>query len=255
MTAKIVAADRALGDRAARATPGWRVGQDEVRQQRHGQPAGDEREADRRVVGPVADVRLEAAELAARALGHLAPSPCPSCPVAQASPASSASGTALACRAGHRVARRQQHVDRVARAARGARGPAGSGHGLVLPLVAEHEVDVAERERRQRLLGLGLDELAPQARRVAGERLASPGIARCSETDWNAGDAAAAGDRRRRRRRDRPRRARPARAARRRARRGRAPGRSGARRARRARAAARRPRARASRAAGRRPTA
>jgi hypothetical protein len=42
---------------------------------------------------------------------------------------------------------------------------------LVLPLVGEHDVDVAERERRDRLLRLGLDELAAQARRVAGERL------------------------------------------------------------------------------------
>ena len=40
----------------------------------------------------------------------------------------------------------------------------------MLPLVAEHEVDVAERERGQRLLGLGLDELAAQPRRVGGER-------------------------------------------------------------------------------------
>ena len=42
---------------------------------------------------------------------------------------------------------------------------------LVLPLVAEHEVDVAERQRGQRLLGLGLDQLAAQPRRVARERL------------------------------------------------------------------------------------
>ena len=42
---------------------------------------------------------------------------------------------------------------------------------LVLPLVGQHEVDVPERQRGQRLLGLGLDELAAQAGRRAGERL------------------------------------------------------------------------------------
>ena len=41
----------------------------------------------------------------------------------------------------------------------------------MLPLVGEHEVDVAERERGDRLLRLGLDELATQPRRVAAERL------------------------------------------------------------------------------------
>jgi hypothetical protein len=41
---------------------------------------------------------------------------------------------------------------------------------LVLPLVAEHEVDVAERERGQSLLRLELDQLASEPRRVARER-------------------------------------------------------------------------------------
>ena len=41
----------------------------------------------------------------------------------------------------------------------------------MLPLVAEDEVEVAERQRGQRVLGLGLDELAAQPRRVARERL------------------------------------------------------------------------------------
>jgi hypothetical protein len=49
--------------------------------------------------------------------------------------------------------------------------PVGSRQRLVLPLVAEHEVDVAHRQRGQRLLGLGLDELAAQPRRVARQRL------------------------------------------------------------------------------------
>ena len=41
----------------------------------------------------------------------------------------------------------------------------------MVPLVGQHEVDVAERERGQRLLGLGLDELAAQGRCVARQRL------------------------------------------------------------------------------------
>ena len=41
----------------------------------------------------------------------------------------------------------------------------------MLPLVGQDEIDVAERERGQRLLGLGLDELAAQAGRLARERL------------------------------------------------------------------------------------
>jgi drug/metabolite transporter (DMT)-like permease len=42
---------------------------------------------------------------------------------------------------------------------------------LVPPLVAQHEVDVAQRQGGQRLLGLGLDQLATQPWRVARERL------------------------------------------------------------------------------------
>lgn len=41
---------------------------------------------------------------------------------------------------------------------------------LVLPLVPEDEVDVADREGRQRLLGLGLDQLAAQPWSVVSER-------------------------------------------------------------------------------------
>ena len=40
---------------------------------------------------------------------------------------------------------------------------------LVLPLVADHEVDVAQRERRERLLGLALDELTAQRRCLGRE--------------------------------------------------------------------------------------
>ena len=46
-----------------------------------------------------------------------------------------------------------------------------AGMWLVRPFVRQHEVDVPEREHRQRLLGLGLDELAVQAGRVSSELL------------------------------------------------------------------------------------
>ena len=61
----------------------------------------------------------------------------------------------------------------------------GQPQRLVLPLVAEHEVDVAERERGQRLLGLGLDQLAAQPRRLAPSAR-SPGSRACIATDWKA---------------------------------------------------------------------
>ena len=48
--------------------------------------------------------------------------------------------------------------------------PGRPGERLVLPLVGQHEVDIAERERRERLLGLGLDQLAAQVGRLARER-------------------------------------------------------------------------------------
>jgi hypothetical protein len=61
----------------------------------------------------------------------------------------------------HGVVLGQDDVDRVAEqlVALEARR---EGARLVLPLVGEHDVDVAERERRDRLLRLGLDELAAQ---------------------------------------------------------------------------------------------
>ena len=72
MAAKIA---RSMGPSAmARsAMPGRPAGEGELGQQRHREPARDEREADRRVVGAVADVGVEAPELAAGAPGHLLP--------------------------------------------------------------------------------------------------------------------------------------------------------------------------------------
>jgi hypothetical protein len=68
------------------------------------------------------------------------------------------------------VVGRQDEVDRVRVEvlAVDARRPRAR---LVLPLVGEHDVDVPERQRGQRLLRLGLDELAAQAGRGARERL------------------------------------------------------------------------------------
>ena len=69
-----------------------------------------------------------------------------------------------------RVALGQDEADRVAVqvVAVDAGGPRVR---LVLPLVGQDEIDVAERERGQRLLGLGLDELAAQAGRLPRERM------------------------------------------------------------------------------------
>ena len=91
-------------------------------------------------------------------------------PVVHASPASSASGTASAVAPRGRVVGGQDEVHRVLVEvlAVDARRPRAR---LVLPLVGQHDVDVPERERGQRLLGLGLDELAAQAGRRARERL------------------------------------------------------------------------------------
>ena len=55
----------------------------------------------------------------------------------------------------------------------------------MLPLVAEHEVHVAERERGQRGLGLGLDQLAAQPRRSSRSRSIA-GIASLIATDGKA---------------------------------------------------------------------
>ena len=130
---------------------------------------GDGGEAGDAVVGAVADVGIEARELAAGPVGHLLPAG-----------AGVTGHPRLAGELGHRhrvavaprgrVARGQDEVDRVAVQvepvdARRARVR------LVLPLVGQDEVEVAERERGQRLLGLGLDELAAQAGRLARERL------------------------------------------------------------------------------------
>ena len=47
----------------------------------------------------------------------------------------------------------------------------GQPPGLVAPLVAQHEVEVAQRQRGQGVLGLRLDQLAAQPRRLGRQRL------------------------------------------------------------------------------------
>ena len=69
----------------------------------------------------------------------------------------------------------------------------GQPQRLMLPLVTQDEVDVAELERGQRLLGLGLDELAAQLGRVALERLHGWDD-ELQRHGLKAGDASAAGD-------------------------------------------------------------
>ena len=94
--------------------------------------------------------------------------PVPACPVDHAAPASVASGTASGCAQRQRMVRGQHDVERVAAEVLAVH--AGRPRmRLVLPLVGQHEIDVAERQRGQRLLGLGLDELAAQLGRRAGE--------------------------------------------------------------------------------------
>jgi hypothetical protein len=141
----------------------------ELREQRHGLAAGDQRQARDAVVGAMADVGIEAAELAAGPVGDLLPAglalpgrPCVAGQLGQRH------GVRVAPR--RRVAVRQDEADRIG-AEVFAVHPGRPRMRLVLPLVGQHEVDVAERERGQRLLGLGLDQLAPQRRGLAGERL------------------------------------------------------------------------------------
>ena len=62
---------------------------------------------------------------------------------------------------GRRVAGGQEHADGVSQQLvplqRRLKPP-----GVELPLVAENQIQVAEGQRGQRILGLGLDQLAPQ---------------------------------------------------------------------------------------------
>ena len=183
VAAKIV---RCTGRRRWRAPRrrGGRPGRTRLGQQRHRQARGDEREADDGVVGAVADVGVEAAELAAGALRSSPPSPSrrgrPSTLRRRARPA----GRPPVAPRG-RVASGQDEEHRVVEqvVALDARRPRAR---LVLPFVAQHEVDVAEGERGQRVLGLGLDQLAAQARRARARAPAWPAAARFSATDWKA---------------------------------------------------------------------
>ena len=178
-------------------TPGMMVRQREVRQHRHGQAARHHREADCRVVGAVADVRLEPAELLAGAAGHLVPaqSRVPGGP-GLARQLGERHGFGVAAR--RRMARRQAEAHGIAEqvVALHARGQL---LGLVLPLVSQHEVDVAQRQPGEGLLRLQLHQLAAQPRRLPGQRLHR----RQREPQRHRlepGDAAAAGHRSRGRR-------------------------------------------------------
>ena len=71
---------------------------------------------------------------------------------------------------GRRVRGRQDEMDGIAEELV-ALQPRRHPQRLVQPLVTEHEVDLAQRESGQRLLGLGLDQLAAQPRRIGRQRL------------------------------------------------------------------------------------
>jgi hypothetical protein len=64
---------------------------------------------------------------------------------------------------------------------------------LMLPLVCEHEIDVSEREHRERLLRLRLDELEAEIRRGATELL-HRGNRKVERRRLEGGDSASAGD-------------------------------------------------------------
>ena len=70
----------------------------------------------------------------------------------------------------------------------------GQPERLMLPLVAEHQVEVAERQRRQRLLRLGLDQLGSQLW-CLGSELLHGGQREVSATDWKVAIRRAPGDR------------------------------------------------------------
>ena len=89
-------------------------------------PVGDEREADDAVVRAVADVGVEAAELAARRASSSRPSPRSGWPVTHASPASSASGTARRWRRAAGWPAGSTSAHRVAAAGPRARRPRGA---------------------------------------------------------------------------------------------------------------------------------
>ena len=147
---------------------GMVLGAHELGQQHHRLAGGDQGQADHAVVRPVADVGLEAAHLAAGALHHLLPAG-----------AGIAGGPRLAgqvgqargplATAGRRMAGGQDQVHGVAVQV-DAVDAGGPGPGLVLPLVAQDQVHVAQLQRRQGVLGLGLAQLTAQPRVLAGQR-------------------------------------------------------------------------------------
>jgi drug/metabolite transporter (DMT)-like permease len=148
---------------------GIRTRADQRGQQRHGLPARDDRQAGDAVIGPVADVGVESSELAAGPFGHLLPARfAMTRRPGLAGELGQRHGVTVTPRG--RVVCGQDEPDRVVPEVL-AVDAGGSRERLVLPLVGEHEIDVSERERRQRLLGFGFDELAAEVGRVARELL------------------------------------------------------------------------------------
>jgi hypothetical protein len=90
------------------------------------------------------------------------------------------------------MATRQDQVDRVVEQVV-APHALGHPHRVLPPLVPEHQVDVAQRQRRQRLLGLPVDHLAAQPRRLAREP-SDRGQRDLQRDGFKAGDPPPAGD-------------------------------------------------------------
>ena len=148
---------------------GQPIRQRQVGEHRDRESAGHDREADLRVVGPVAHVGLEAAQRQTGAAGHLVPAE-----------VGVPGGPGLAGQVRERHGLRMETSRRVPGGEEDSHAVAhqlvsldAGGHAarLVLPLVAEDEIDVAESKRGQGLLGLDLDELQAQARRQPPQRL------------------------------------------------------------------------------------
>ncbi len=144
------------------------LGAHEPGQERDGLTAGHERQAEDAVVRPMADVGIEGAELSAGAVGDVLPRrPAVSGRPDLAGELGQRHGSGVAAR--RRMVLGEHDVDGVAVQVL-AVDAGRPGERLVLPLVGQDEIEVPERERRERLLGLGLDQLAPQLGRLARER-------------------------------------------------------------------------------------
>ena len=192
----------AIGDGARPrriAAPGWASGWPSAGTSVTPCAVGGELDEQRDVVGAVADVGLEAGGPArAQRAGRRT-----------ASPRGSRTRRSLGQAAQRRPAGRPRAAGwsrgrastiAVARRGRRARAPRSCGRGAGAVLLGHHDVDVAGAQERQRLLGLHLEQLEPQARRGGRPAGASParrasaprsGRRRPARGPWTAPESAA----------------------------------------------------------------